>query len=425
MEEVMRKYVKFLIVLTLVIVLASGLFAFSGCAKEKKAILILPGLMGSIYYTIVDGEKFAIWSGESVEEFGSSLQNMYLLKCDDNGEPLYDNVHVAGWDDKELWRYGANLKVAPGPGQKIGEGDVLKQLTLDLTEEYGDEYEVRVYQYDWRMDLRGLGEELENFIEEQGYTEVVLITHSMGGMVASHYLARSQENIDKVKLFIPIACPFLGSVEIYSYMESGGFPGFDDLQIGGLKLDPSEITGFGNTIVSVYQLFPHPELYESYPEGKSPLTVQNTALSYEEAMNVLKTREWAQKDNSPGIRPQFNLIDESRSALYDDEGVHAALRANTFIIATTGMNTRYIINYTSGDIDGEYDNFNVVESENKTISGDSVVPLYSAALGLVDNDGKPINDNVMIIDTDVYSHMYSPVMPEVKAKIMELVGGLN
>ena len=31
----------------------------------------------------------------------------------------------------------------------------------------------------------------------------------------------------------------------------------------------------------------------------------------------------------------------------------------------------------------------------------------------------------MIIDTDVYSHMYSPVMPEVKAKIMELVGGLN
>ena len=70
----MRKYVKFLIVLTLVIVLASGLFAFSGCAKEKKAILILPGLMGSIYYTIVDGEKFAIWSGESVEEFGSSSE---------------------------------------------------------------------------------------------------------------------------------------------------------------------------------------------------------------------------------------------------------------------------------------------------------------------------------------------------------------
>ena len=53
------------------------------------------------------------------------------------------------------------------------------------------------------------------------------------------------------------------------------------------------------------------------------------------------------------------------------------------------MNTRYIINYTSGDIDGEYDNFNVVESENKTISA-ILSCRFGAALGLVDNDGKPI-----------------------------------
>ena len=159
---------------------------------------------------------------------------MYLLKCDDNGEPLYDNVHVAGWDDKELWRYGANLKVAPGPGQKIGEGDVLKQLTLDLTEEYGDEYEVRVYQYDWRMDLRGLGEELENFIEEQGYTEVVLITHSMGGMVAS-IIWREVRKISIKSNYLYLSPARFSSVEIYSYMESGGFPGFDDLQMRRLE----------------------------------------------------------------------------------------------------------------------------------------------------------------------------------------------
>lgn len=419
----MNRYGKIATLFIIFIMLFITVFSFSACKKqEKKAILILPGIMGSIYYTVDNdtGEKMAIWSGESTDEFLKSFQNMHLLICDDEGKPLHDNAYVAGWDDKDLWKYGANLRVMPGPDQKEGEGDVLRKLTEDLEEAVGSTYDVRVYQYDWRLDLRYLAEQLENFINTQGYTEVVLITHSMGGMVASHYLARSEANCAKTSLFIPISCPFLGSVEIYSYMETGAFPGFDNM-----GLDIGKITGFGNTICSAYQLFPSRALYQSYPEGISPITVNNEPLSYDQAFELLKLRKWAQKKDSLGYRPQFDSIEESVGLLYDTEGKHVTSKVSTFFIAGNGYQTRYNINYTSATKEAVYDNLNQEDTINKTVSGDSVVPLYSATLGQIDKENKATASNVMIYNTDKYSHMYITTAPVVKEKVMELIKALG
>lgn len=418
----MIKY-KFIALIIIMSLILSLLIVMAGCSVEdNKAILVLPGVMGSIYYTIDEdtGEKIAIWSGEASKEITSSFLNMYMLECDDEGQPLYDNVHVATWEDKELWRYGANLKIMPGFGQERNQGDVIRGITQEINEEYGDVYDVRVWQYDWRLDLRDLGQQLEEFINNQGYTEVILVTHSMGGVVASNYLARSQANRDRVSLFVPIAAPFLGSVEIYSYMESGAFPGYDDI-----GLDISSLTGFGNTIQSAYQLFPSRQLFDGYPDGISPITVNNEPLNYDQAQVVLKNRPWAQKRQSEGIRPQFNFIEESVNALFDEDGNHVSTKVNSYYIGGNGYNTRYNINYTTEDINGIYDNMNDRNTNNLTVSGDSIVPLYSAVLGFVDNDGNPTRDNIMIISTSTSSHMYLAANAEVKAKVIELIGNLN
>lgn len=420
MNSTIRKVLSLIIILSIITV---SIISFGACSpKSKKAILVLPGVMGSIYYKIDEdtGEKVAIWSGESPDEFLSSFRNMDLLVCDDEGIPMHDNVYVADWNDKELWKYGSNLKMIAGPDQLPNEGDVIRTMTQGLEDEFGDRYDVRVYQFDWRLDLRYLGEQLENFINQEGYTEVILVTHSMGGMVASNYLARSQANCDKVSLFVPIACPFLGSVEIYSYMETGAFPGYDDIGI-----DLKKLTGFGNTIQSAYQLFPFPALYDSYPEGVSPVSVNGVGLSYDEASILLKQRAWAQKKNSSGVRPQFDTIPDAINGLYDAEGKHITTKVNTYFIATNSYKTRYNINYSSADINGVYDNLNVDDSINKTVSGDSIVPIYSALLGQIDNMGNPTADNILIISTNTSSHMYVAATPEAKAKVLELVRAMN
>lgn len=59
------------------------------------------------------------------------------------------------------------------------------------------------------------------------------------------------------------------------------------------------------------------------------------------------------------------------------------------------------------------------------VSGDSIVPLYSAILGKIDAEGNPTTDNVMIITTEGSSHMYVAATEEAKAKVVELVGKLN
>lgn len=416
MKKLITRVIAIMIILSLS---AFALTALSACEKSaKRAILVLPGVMGSIYYTLDgEGNKIAVWSGESPDEFASSFSNMKLLVCDDEGNPVHSNVYVAGWEDKELWKYGANLKMIAGPDQQAGEGDVIRTLTQEIDAEYGDRYEVRAYQYDWRLDLRFLGQQLEEFINSQGYTEVILVTHSMGGMVASNYLARNEANREKVKLFVPIACPLLGSVEIYSYMETGAFPGYDNL-----PFDISSLTGFGNTIQSAYQLFPSRTLYSSYPEGFSPISINNQPLSYDEATEMLKTRNWAQKKNSAGTRPQLDTMEQAFNGLYDDQGAHVTTKVNTYYIAGNGYLTRYNINYSTSGI---YDNLNKADTINRTISGDSIVPLYSAALGMIDENGNPTADNVFVYNTNKYSHMYLASMPEVKAKVIELVATIQ
>lgn len=50
-------------------------------------------------------------------------------------------------------------------------------------------YDVEFFSYDWRLSNAHSASQLNTFINEAGYDKVVLVAHSMGGLVASGYMA--------------------------------------------------------------------------------------------------------------------------------------------------------------------------------------------------------------------------------------------
>jgi len=57
---------------------------------------------------------------------------------------------------------------------------------------------------------------LQKHINDRGYTDVIFVTHSTGGLLASAYIAKSDENKRKVDLALIIAAPLYGT---YSSLE--------------------------------------------------------------------------------------------------------------------------------------------------------------------------------------------------------------
>ena len=83
-----------------------------------------------------------------------------------------------------------------------------------------------VFAYDWRLDNAKSAEKLLDFIGcVQKYypsTDVDIVAHSMGGLVARRYIL---DNVDdhKVNAFISIGSPFLGAPKLLYVLESGDF----------------------------------------------------------------------------------------------------------------------------------------------------------------------------------------------------------
>lgn len=94
-----------------------------------------------------------------------------------------------------------------------GAFGIYRTFANNLKREFGDEYDVLVFNQDWRISPQKSAKALEDYINAKGYKEVVLLSHSMGAPVVNSYLARSKENRDKVSLYAGFAPATLGSFD--------------------------------------------------------------------------------------------------------------------------------------------------------------------------------------------------------------------
>ncbi|MDR2635071.1 MAG: hypothetical protein LBC13_03705, partial [Clostridiales bacterium] len=247
-----RRFLTRFIATALIVGLSGAVIAlFAACSKDDKktkAIIIVPALTASglydtstglpvwdplpydVYYPEVLGGNLnfsKIFQVNVLEEDKTGADIMTLL-----GDILTDSPSSL-LNQVALDQYGrstGNPNIAPANGydNKIQYGvlGAYKDEFDALKELYGDDYDVHVFNYDWRMDNRGSSELLEKFVNDNGYKEIILISHSMGGNVVAGYLARSAENRSKVKAYLPYAASFLGSFDALMYLDNP-FAAFD------------------------------------------------------------------------------------------------------------------------------------------------------------------------------------------------------
>jgi len=309
---------------------------------------------------------------------------LYNFQLNPDGTSLNPNVKAATWDDERRIRYGAI--------------NSYKTLALDLEEAYGDEYEVSVFNYDWRLSNLTSYQALEDYINENSYTNVILIGHSMGGIVANGYICKSEENRKKVDGFISIATPYYGSLSTLSFLENpyGYLYSYLPMIRESTILAPMEndirsmyddlVIPLFKYLTTLFQLLPTEEFlqtpqYEANEE-KSYLKVNGQWLDCSDLIAMYQSRPWAKDENGTlyeGIRSYEEFVN-SQYVTINGERVHGSKTVDTFYIAGSGVSTSKA--YVVGD--------GYIYSVRDDL-GDGTVSLYSAILGQ-----DPNGDNVLI-----------------------------
>lgn len=160
--------------------------------------LVMAVLTDKTTYDLIDG--IMKYKDESVENL------LWQITLDEQGKSNNPNLRPAnvrpttadGTFKSTLYNDSGEVVDGYGAytaGEKIQYGAIAayRQQCLDLQARYEEQgWDVVVFNYDWRIDNRINSELLEQFIQTNGWEEVILTSHSMGGPVVAGYIARLQ-----------------------------------------------------------------------------------------------------------------------------------------------------------------------------------------------------------------------------------------
>lgn len=224
-------------------------------APMKDLVIILPGILGSVLQK--DGKDLWAVSGQAVwQVFNNSeqtLRNLKLAQDDPEAESLGDGVRATALiQDAHLipgfWKIDGYTKTASliTDNFDVTPGDIYN----DPDDKAANFYQ---FPYDWRRDNRANARILKKLIdkrlkcwrEKSGASDakVILMAHSMGGLVSRYYLEVLEGWQDSRALFT-FGTPYRGSLKAVNFLANGYKELFLDL------------TSVIRSLTSVYQLLP-------------------------------------------------------------------------------------------------------------------------------------------------------------------------
>ncbi|PSB43223.1 lecithin--cholesterol acyltransferase [Cyanosarcina cf. burmensis CCALA 770] len=285
----------------------------------RDMIVILPGIMGSVLQK--DGIDLwnvsgkAIW--QVIKSLGSRLQDLKLEGDDPSGKDIGDGIKPT--------RLITDTHLIPGFWKIDGYNKTSELITKNFKVTEGDIYndpEDRVanfyhFPYDWRRDNRANAQILKRLLdkrlhqwrkssEERKDAKVILLAHSMGGLISRYYLEVLGGWQDCRALFT-FGTPYRGSVNAVNILANGFRKGGIDLIE---KLGMKEII---QSLTSIHQLLPIYEMlkYENkfYRIAEAPVKLPNIVKERaEDALAFHREIEKAVKINQKEEKYRDSLI---------------------------------------------------------------------------------------------------------------------
>lgn len=238
------------------------------------------------------------------------------------------------------------------------------------------------FPYDWRFDVSNTTTALDSLIDQakqkSGKTQVNLVAHSLGGLVARNYIF-DPTRAAKVNKLIELGVPHLGTPDSLKAIMYGHPLGKPLLNIFNIGINALEVKDFSQNSPSVFQLLPSLKYFAFY-DNSNPNKLwpfkddrdidQNGAvgpLGYTQTRDLLFNLGFNQT--------VFNLA-ENFHALIESQLAHSN-GVKLYEIAGSGQPTlgqireSWLVSWP----------INLVPKKDETfINGDDTVPLYSATL---------------------------------------------
>jgi len=218
--------------------------------RLRDLVVLLPGITGSVLQK--DGKDVWAISGQAAWSAltGSAVGKLALKYDDPEADDIGDGIRAT--------QIMPDVHLVPGLVKIDGYSATSRLFTENFIVEVGhpdSEKPANFYEfpYDWRRDNRVAARKLKNLIDRQlpkwrEYSlekdaKVILIAHSMGGLVSRYYL-EVLEGWRNCKALITFGTPYRGSVNAVDYLANGYKKLFLDL------------TDAMRSFTSVYQLLP-------------------------------------------------------------------------------------------------------------------------------------------------------------------------
>ena len=343
----------------------------------RKAIIVLPGIVASRLYKNVNNKREKmLWEPKKWNFFF----NIPALACDENGisinKVIPEHLYISEKGDYIVEKVSAMV-------QEYGAENTYGKLVNTLYSKFNKQYDIYFYAYDWRKSNSENAELLEKFINDNRYDKVNFIAHSMGGVLASEYLRRSTENVNKMEKLITLGTPYLGAPKALYTLETGNF--FDDILTD--TFTKKFLQYVVNNFFSVYELLPTEKYFNLngatyvkrhdrniYTE-KSGIRVVNTIkdLNYNETYSLIAKREWA-TNNKNLLKPMLPNSERFHRGIFQNK--HITNSVDFYAIIGYGKNT--IMKLKESFINNEYKSTDVLNVLN---TGDGTVPVISATIG--------------------------------------------
>ncbi|WP_330304016.1 MULTISPECIES: lipase/acyltransferase domain-containing protein [unclassified Streptomyces] len=229
-------------------------------APVTDLVVFLPGIMGT---RLADADGAAIWdlSGgalwRALRTFGKSVKGL-RLPADTGDDHPGDGVRPVG--------VMPDLHAIPGIWHPVdGYTDLLGFLEQNFTlrrrlpnDPPGTAANLVEFGYDWRLSCRynahrlrkRVAEELERWrssAPERADAQVVFLCHSMGGLVARHYV-ECLRGYETTRRLITLGTPHRGSLDALVHLVNGLRKGWGLFGV--------DLTGFARSLPSLHQLAP-------------------------------------------------------------------------------------------------------------------------------------------------------------------------